>query len=69
MFLEKGYSLFMDSPTNQQFVILDKATVERLRKDVAVTLWEWLDENHAVVRFATTWSTTSEDLNQLKTLL
>ena len=69
MFLEKGYSLFMDSPTNQQFVILDKETLQRLRQDVAVTLWEWIDEKHAVVRFATTWSTTAEDLSRLKALL
>lgn len=69
MLLQKGYRLHMDSHTNQQFPILDKATLERLRKDVAVTLWEWLDKDHAVVRMATTWSTTQEDLDKLKALL
>ena len=69
MFLEKGYSLYMDSPTNQQFVILDKPTLQRLRKDVSVTLWEWIDDNHAVVRLATTWSTTAEDLDKLNALI
>ena len=69
IFLEKGYDLYLDSPTNQQFVILDKATLERLRKDVAVTLWEWLDQERAVVRFATAWSTTQQDLDTLKALL
>ena len=69
IFLEKGYALYLDSPTNQQFVILDKDTLERLRKDVAVTLWEWLDQERAVVRFATAWSTTQQDLDTLKALL
>lgn len=67
--LSKGYRLYMDSYTNQQFPILDKAALERLRKEVAVTLWEWLDEEHAVVRMATTWSTTEEDVQKLEALL
>ena len=69
IFKEKGYALYLDSPTNQQFVVLDKKTLERLRSDVAVTLWEWVDAEHAVVRFATAWSTTQQDLDTLKALL
>ena len=69
MVLKKGYPLFLDSPTNQQFVILDKQTVARLRKDVAFNIWEWVDEDHAVVRFATAWSTTPEDIQKLEALL
>ncbi len=69
IFLEKGYALYLDSPTNQQFVVLDRKTLERLRNDVAVTLWEWVDDDHAVVRFATAWSTTQQDLDTLKALL
>lgn len=69
MVVRKGYPLFLDSPTNQQFVILDKDTVSRLRKDVAFNIWEWVDESHAVVRFATAWSTTAEDIQALESLL
>ena len=69
MFTQKGYPFFLDSPTNQQFVILDKATLERLRQHVAFSVWEWLDADHAVVRFATAWSTTQEDLDQLEQYL
>lgn len=69
IFQKKGYSFFLDSPTNQQFVVLDKAVVERLRQNMAFSLWQWLDENRAVVRFATAWSTTQEDLDQLEALL
>ncbi|MBR3978284.1 MAG: low specificity L-threonine aldolase [Oscillospiraceae bacterium] len=69
MFTAKGYRFYLDSPTNQQFVVLDKETLARIREQVAVSLWEWVDEDHAVVRFATAWSTTEADLAQLEALL
>ena len=69
MVAAKGYKFHLDSPTNQQFVVLEKSVVERLRQHIAFNIWEWLDENHAVVRFATAWSTTQEDLDKLKELL
>lgn len=69
MFAAKGYSFYLDSPTNQQFVVLDKATLERLRQHVNFSVWEWVDSEHAVVRFATAWSTKEEDLAYLESLL
>ena len=68
-FLAKGYKLFIDSPTNQQFFVMDRAAVERLRGDAAFTLWEWLDDDTAAVRFVTSWATTGEDIQRLKALL
>ena len=69
IFKEKGYRFHLDSPTNQQFVVLDKTTLDRLRTQVKFSVWEWVDADHAVVRFATGWSTTNEDIEQLKNLL
>ncbi len=66
---KKGCKFYLDSPTNQQFVVLDKTTIERLQQDVVFSIWQWLDEDHAVVRFATAWSTTEEDLQKLEELL
>lgn len=68
-FAHKGYEPYLDSPTNQQFFIMDRAAVERLRKDAAFTLWEWLDGDRAVVRFVTGWATRAEDVAALKALL
>jgi len=62
---EKGYSFYIDSPTNQQFVVLENAQMERLREHVAFSFWEKVDEHHTVVRLATSWSTTPEDLAEL----
>ena len=60
---------FLESPTNQQFVILENRQMERLGKEVAFSFWEKYDETHTVVRLATSWSTTEEDLEALDILL
>jgi threonine aldolase len=56
---------FIDSPTNQQFVILEDGQLEKLQKEVVYSFWEKYDETHTVIRLATSWSTTMEDLNAL----
>lgn len=65
LFIEKGYRFFLDSPTNQQFIILENSKMEELKKNVVFGFWEKYDDNHTVVRFATSWATTEEDINEL----
>lgn len=69
IFTEKGYEFFMESPTNQQFVILTNEKYEELKKHVIMTWWEPYGEDRSVVRFAVSWSTTEEDLAALEKLL
>ncbi len=69
IFMEKGYPLYLDSPTNQQFVILENDRLEKLKEQVRFSIWEPLDESHTVVRFATCWATTKEDLEELRRIL
>ena len=69
VFKEKGYKFFINSPTNQQFVILSDDHIERLEKLVGFEIWEKYDENNSVVRFATSWATTKEDIEYLKSVL
>ena len=69
MFEKKGYRLWIDSPTNQQFVIIGNDDVERLSRDVLFTHWGKADENHTVCRFVTSWATTDAELEQLQSLL
>ena len=59
---EKGYPFYLKSPTNQQFVILTNEQADVLKEKVAYSFWERLDENRIVIRLATSWSTTEEDL-------
>ncbi len=69
MLVAKGYDFYIDSPTNQQFVIIDNDKLEKLKESVAVSFWESYDETRTVIRLATSWSTTQEDMNQLKEVL
>ncbi len=69
VFLEKGYQLFCDSPTNQQFVILPNDVLARLKKDVVFSVWQPLDKHHTVARFVTGWATDPASITQLAKLL
>lgn len=69
LFLDKGYELFLDSPTNQQFIILTPAAAKALEGKVAYEVWEHLADGRAVVRFATSWATTPEQIAELAALL
>ena len=68
-FEKKGYSFFLESPTNQQFIILENQQMERLKDKVTFSYWEKVDEHHTVVRFATSWATTKEDIEKLINLI
>lgn len=68
-FVEKGYPLFADSPTNQQFPILTKAQEEKLRQYAAFETWEPLPDGRRAVRFVTSWATREEDVDALIAVL
>ena len=65
VFVSHGIPFHIQSPTNQQFVILENGQMERIGKKIAFSFWEKKDETHTVVRFATGWSTTENDLAAL----
>ncbi len=69
MLRKKGYGFYIESPTNQQFVIVENAKLEKLKESVAVSFWEKYDETHTVIRLATSWSTTQEDMEKLEKVL
>lgn len=66
---EKGYELFYESPTNQQFLIMENKKIEELKEKVSFAFWEVYDEKHTVVRIATGWATESADIRALLKLL
>lgn len=68
-FREKGYPLYMDSPTNQQFVILTREQYARLSREAAFELWEALPDGRVAVRFVTSWATTPQQVDSLIALL
>ena len=66
---EKGYRFFLESPTNQIFVILENALMERIGRGGKFGFWEKYDEGHTVVRFATSWGTKMEEVRRLVEVL
>lgn len=66
---QKGYELYIDSPTNQQFIVVDDALRERLSKEVSFGFMETLDTGKHVIRFCTSWATRDEDVESLISVL
>ncbi len=70
VFQSLGIPFFMESPTNQQFFILENSLLEKLTaQQVGCSIWEPYDETHTVVRFATSWATKAEAIDALETVL
>ena len=69
IFCEKGYRFFIDSPTNQTFVILDNEKMQTLSESVRFDYWEKYDEGHTVVRFCTSFATRMESVEALADLI
>ena len=69
VFKEKGYEFWLDSPTNQQFVILPDAIVDELSKKMEFTHWGQASGHRTICRFVTSWATTEDEINELSRLL
>lgn len=65
----KGYSFFLDSPTNQIFIIVENSQLEILKQKVAFSFWEKIDDTHTIIRFSTSWATKMNEVNALINLL
>lgn len=64
-FEAKGWPLYYDSPTNQQFPIVPDADLACLAEKYSFSHWEKVDEGHTAVRFCTSWATRAEDVSAL----
>ena len=69
IFQEKGYEFFVDSPTNQQFIVLSDAEVERLSQHFIFTHFGQAGNHHTICRFVTSWATTQEEIDELQRVL
>lgn len=65
---QKNCQFYLESDTNQQFIILQNKELERLQSQVKFSFWDSLDQNRTVVRLATSWATKEEDIKRLAEL-
>ena len=64
-FLEKGYEFYIDSPSNQQFVIINDELLKEMEKKFSFSLQCHLPGGKSAVRFCTSWATTDEAIDAL----
>ena len=64
-FMDKGYPLFIDSPTNQQFFLLPNDIIEHLKEVASFEIWGRKGEKTTPVRFVTDWSSAESDIDIL----
>ena len=69
LFASRGYEFFLNSPTNQQFIILTNEQMKTIGEKCRFGFWERLDANRCVVRFATSFATTKEDIEALSKII
>lgn len=63
-FRRKGFELYVDSPTNQQFIILTPNQVEHFSHFATFEEWQKLPDGRIVVRFVTSWHTRSDEVDR-----
>ena len=63
------YRLAFDSPTNQIFVSLSDDEYDCLSQLVEFSFWEKTADSQTIVRLATSWATTDEDVRKLVAVL
>ncbi|MFA6892426.1 MAG: beta-eliminating lyase-related protein [Sphaerochaetaceae bacterium] len=62
---QKGYAFHPETFTNQQFPVMDDATLNELSRRVVYSMWEPLQGGKSVIRLATSWATTEAEVQEL----
>lgn len=57
---ENGYEMAVENGTNQIFIILEDARLEKISRKAALDFWEKTDATHTMMRICTSWATTEE---------
>ena len=65
----KGLPFYLETETNQQFVVLEQEQMEKLATQISFEYWERLSDGRCVVRFATSWATRPEAVEALEAIL
>ena len=66
MFKAKGYRFHLDSPSNQQFILMTRPQANELAKNVKFTFFGQTADGEVIARFVTSWSTTEKELQELE---
>lgn len=67
--IQAGFSFYLQSPTNQQFIIIPKKKIKELKQKIIFTHWFPYDRNSFVCRFVTSWATRQNEIDELRKIL
>ena len=60
-----GYEFFLDSPTNQQFIIISDEKLAEINGKIGFSFWEKTPDGRNVIRLVTSFMTTKEQVDEL----
>ena len=63
--IEKGYTLWAESPTNQVFIVLSHEKIAELEQNFAFEAFGHVDDDHEAMRFVCSWATKEESVDAL----
>ena len=67
---DAGLQLYINSPTNQQFVELPDTVIRKLKdQGVVYSFWEKISPDKTVIRFVTSWATKEETVREVIRIL
>ena len=61
----KGWELYYDSPTNQQYPVIPDGCLAKLGEKYSYATWTHLPDGRTATRFCTSWATKPEDVDEL----
>ena len=67
IFLQLGIRMYVDSPTNQIFPIIENRLLDRIKSKYQVLTWGKYDDEHTITRFVCSWATTKGNIQDFYT--
>lgn len=64
-FKKSGCTFLFDSPTNQQFPIVNSMVIAELQKNYSFKVWKPLEDDFFALRFVTSWATEEKAVDAL----
>ncbi len=55
-----GCTLWLDSPTNQIFPVMENTIIEKLAREFEFYVWAQVDEDRSAIRLVTSWATSEK---------
>lgn len=65
VFTDKNIPFVIESPTNQQFPILEDSLIKKIGEKYGYEEDQRIDETHSSIRFCTSWATRTENVDVL----